>query len=95
MPGDRHAGGKGPVDDRLLQDLFGAAVGDDPAFMQNDDTVGVLRGQVEVMQNRADAASLPPNEFAGGGQRRLLMAQIQARRGLVEQQERLPDLVAV
>ena len=74
------------MDHAFREYLFGVPIGGNTAIVQDDDAVGMLRGQVEVMQNRADRAAFLANEVACSRQRRLLMTEVEAGRGLVQQQ---------
>ena len=62
MTGHHHPRGKRAMDHGFREYLFGVSIGGNTAIVQDNDAVGMLRGQVEVMQDRADRTAFLTNE---------------------------------
>ena len=86
MAGDHHPGAKGTLDQVFRQHALRIPIRGNAAIVQDDDPVSVLRGQVEVMQDRADRRTLLTTAITGSRQRGLLVAEVKAGCRLVQQQ---------
>lgn len=69
-----------------LQHFLRCAARHQAALMQQQDPIGVQRGQIEIVQHAADAQRLLARQRAQQAQGVLLVIQVQRRGRLVEEQ---------
>ncbi len=74
-------------DHRVVQDGFHRAGGGDAAVSQRNEVVGVGEDEVEIVKDGEDGDILGHRQFAGEAEDLVLMGQVEARGGLVEQQQ--------
>lgn len=85
MRHDRRGYVEGLEDDLGREHVARRAFGDDSASTHDRNTIGELRGEVQVVEDRESAATAlhePPRRL----KRRALVREVEARRGLVEEQ---------
>src|SRR5262245_14979778 len=86
VPSHPHAGSERAFQRGRLEDLRGRPRALDPASRQENDPIAVRSGEIQVVEDRQDAESLLAAELARDVVQPRLMAQVEVRRGLVEQE---------
>src|SRR6266404_7101643 len=72
-------------DEAGVQDFGGCAVGGDAALIEDQDAIGELQREVEIVGD-GDHQHSPPSEIGEQTVHRELMSQVEVRGGLVESQ---------